>query len=124
MSSVVSYFERRGKLASDTTMWCSECGRVELPLDGGDLCDRCIPRVNRQERERQVMRQIEAHRERLKPIVGRFVRGTGEFEIKVGRADGGKLRVEVRAEDAVCSEIFVLYPEAWESFFSRAFDDD
>lgn len=41
--------DRRGKAARAGYLWCAECGSVELPCDGGDLCKACIPRVNKKE---------------------------------------------------------------------------
>lgn len=37
---------RKGKGVRPGYLWCNHCGRVELPTDGGDLCDGCIPIVN------------------------------------------------------------------------------
>lgn len=44
--------DRRGKGASEGYLWCAECGAIELPCEGGDLCESCIPRVNKQEQNR------------------------------------------------------------------------
>jgi len=49
--------DRRGKESRKGYLWCAECGRVELPIEGGDLCEACLPRVNRQEADRAEARR-------------------------------------------------------------------
>lgn len=49
--------DRRGKRSRDGYLWCAECGRVELSIEGGDLCGACVPRVNKQEANRAEARR-------------------------------------------------------------------